>query len=204
MTRLGAHITMTEFIPCTFKGIGEYLGIGVEFFRDWTIQRVISKCKICSKHDGQMFQRRVMSIGDIPHYYMLSTILWNPLDRSTWTLGFLPLILEQIVKVPIIPLRRLGSPSTLQPTCNSILPFSTLKSILPSQPHLMNIRTFRLSTHILIRISRTMRFAKGMSPCNQCHSLFIVHTHSIECFTNILGRCKYVRITIWSFRINID
>ena len=102
----------------------------------------------------------------------------RPLVCTRCAAGKLPIKAEQILEVIIVPLRRGHCPSPFNAACDGVNTFPAAEAILPAKTLIFYAATFRGSTDELVRVSRTMRFAKRMSARNQRHSLDVVHRHA--------------------------
>ena len=76
-------------------------------------------------------------------------------------------------------------------------------SIFPAQAHLLNCRTFWFRSN-KTSVACTMCLAESVTSSSECHSLFIIHSHTSKCFSNIFCACYRIWIAIWPFGIYID
>ena len=78
------------------------------------------------------------------------------------------------------------------------------KTVFPAQTLFFNAGTFGFRADVFARISRAVRFAKGVATGGQCNGFFIVHRHAGEGFANIARRCERVRIAVRAFWIDVN
>ena len=75
--------------------------------------------------------------------------------------------------------------------------------VFPTQSHFFNRSTFWCSAN-KTSITCTMYLTKSVSTSNKSNSFFIIHSHTVKSFTNIFCACNRIRISIWTFWININ
>ena len=85
--------------------------------------------------------------------------------RTGRALRQLPLVVEQILIVAVVPLRRLGGPSALQPAADLIAAFAAAKAARPSEALLSNLRALWLGTFVMF-LGSTMCFAERVATSN--------------------------------------
>ena len=77
------------------------------------------------------------------------------------------------------------------------------KAADPSEALRLDRRSFGFGTE-QTGVTRAMRFAEGVSACNQCHGFFVVHRHACEGFAHIPAGGHRIRLPIGAFRVHID
>ena len=133
-----------------------------------------------------------------------STTNRNPLSCSGWALCLLPLVLKESLKVGHVPRNWRCCPCTFKATRDCVPTITGTETVLPAKPHLLKWRTLWLATNILRWVSCAMCLSKCMATCNQCNCLFIIHSHASKGFANVASREKWIRISIWTFRVDVD
>src|SRR5580698_6407306 len=126
-----------------------------------------------------------------------------PLVCAARALRQLPFVLEQILEEVVGPLRRLAGPCDFQAAANCITRDTCGVGVRPAEPLLLDGRAFRFGTHVSGGPG-AMSLAEGVTASNQRYSLFIVHRHAAECFSDILGGFERIRIKVRAFRIDVD
>ena len=58
--------------------------------------------------------------------------------------------------------------------------------------------------NIFAGIGSAMRFAKGVSSCNQCHRFFVIHRHATKRLADVTRCRNRIRFSVRTFRIYID
>ena len=132
------------------------------------------------------------------------TIFRPPLISACWTLCQFPLETKKIIKIIIIPSCWCSCPCSLKTTGNRILCIPFSKTVFPTKALLFNTSSSWFRSNIFTRISSTMRLPKSMTASNKRNSLFIIHGHATECFTNVTCRSNWIRFAIRPLRININ
>ena len=115
----------------------------------------------------------------------------------------LPVISEEKIEIPHIPLRWIGGPGTFNPAGCGMNAQAAFEIVLPAKALLDNARALRLCAHQLW-IAGTMRFTKRVPTGHKRHGLFIIHGHARECFADVITRGEGIGIAIWAFRIHIN
>ena len=60
-------------------------------------------------------------------------------------------------------------------------------AVLPAKAHLMDRRAFGFGSDVLIGITHAVHLAEGVTTCNKCDGLVIVHCHASERFAHVAG-----------------
>ena len=80
---------------------------------------------------------------------------------------------------------------------------AAFKLIFPAKALLDDAGPLRFGPHKLW-IARTMGFAECMATSHQSDGLFVVHRHACKCFADVDARSQRIRITIWTFWVDVD
>ena len=123
--------------------------------------------------------------------------------RTSRAFGELPVIFKKQLKIAIIPFGRIGRPRPFNSAGRGVAAFSSAIAVCPSEAHLMNRGAFRLCSDKL-RVTGAVRFTKSMAAGDQRDSLFIIHRHASECFTDILCAQHRVWICVWTLWVDIN
>ena len=59
-------------------------------------------------------------------------------------------------------------------------------------------------TYIFACIGRAVRFAKGVTSCNECHGFLIIHCHATKSLADVTRCRNRIRFSVRTFRIYID
>ncbi len=119
------------------------------------------------------------------------------------TLGQFPLMLEQIFKKVIAPLRRCLTPSNFQTAGDGVATFAGAKAVLPAQALRFEAGCFRFRSHMGGRAS-PMSLAKSMTARDERHGFFVVHRHASESFADVFGCRNRIGISVWPFRVDVN
>ncbi len=141
-----------------------------------------------------------MGVG---HRTRTRAIFGSPLMGTGRTLHQFPFIAEQIFKVVVVPLHRVGSPCPFNAAGGGMSAEASAKAVLPAAALLFDTGTRRGSTH-QCRIPSTVAFAKGMSTSGECHRFLVIHGHPQERFANVSARSHRVRVAVRPFWVHID
>merc|ERR1719310_411264 len=84
-----------------------------------------------------------------------------PLCSTARALHLLPLVLEQVLKIAIVPFCGVGCPSSFQATGDRVPTLASLVSARPTKALFFDTGTLRLGPHIQARIGSSV----GLSEC---------------------------------------
>ena len=101
------------------------------------------------------------------------------------------------------PLCRRRCPRTFEPAGDCVPSVTGAELILPAESLLLNSSRLWLAPNVAAR-SRTVALAKGVSTSNQCHGFFVVHRHPAKRLANVFGRCQWIAVGVWTFRVDVN
>mmetsp|Transcript_16306 Transcript_16306/g.51029 ORF Transcript_16306/g.51029 Transcript_16306/m.51029 type:complete len:304 (+) Transcript_16306:1044-1955(+) len=191
---------MRQLVPGLGEGRRKLLGVLVEPTRNLQVGGVLLERNVGGEHDGGNPLALHMGVG---HCVGGSAILGRPLVGTGRTLGQLPLVLEQVVKVAVVPLGRVVRPRTLEAARNGILANAGAVLAQPAKALRLDWRSLWLGSDE-VGVARAVRLAKGVPAGNESHRLLIVHGHATERLTNVTGGSKWVRLTVGSLGVDVD
>ena len=131
-------------------------------------------------------------------------ILRFPLRRAGRALRQLPLIVEEIVEVVVVPLRRARRPRAFESAGDRRVTVAAPKAVFPAQSLLFDRCTLGFGADVLLGIGGTMDFAERMPARDERDRFLVVHRHASERLSNVPRRCDRVRIAVRSFRVHVD
>ena len=200
VTSTRAHVAVGQFEPGAGKGISEFLRVLVETARNLLVSRVHAQRHIRSGHHRWVFLRRVVGIRD---QVLGFDVFRCPLMGTGRALGQFPLVTEEHVEIAVIPSGGVWFPSPFDTTGGGVDAFASAELVDPAQALLFQRRGFRLWAN-QGRITGAVGFTEGVTAGYQRHGFFVVHRHAGEGFAHIAARCQWVRITVRTFRVNVD
>src|SRR5258707_7901507 len=124
-----------------------------------------------------MLLRRVVSIR---YRTGSSPILGRPLVRTGRTLHQVPLIAEQGVQVPVVPLHRVAGPCAFQPAADRVDTFAAAIGVFPAEALFLDAGALGLGADVRARIGSAMAFAERMAAGNERDCLLVIHRHASE------------------------
>src|SRR6476661_4156854 len=107
-------------------------------------------------------------------------IFRSPLFGAAGACRQLPLVLEQVLQEPVIPLDRIIGPRALQPAGDRVRAIAVAVLVFPAESLLLNRGAFGLWTDVLNRRRGAMRLAEGVAAGDERNGLLVVHRHAAE------------------------
>ncbi len=101
VARQRTHVAVQQLVPGPSERVGELVGVLVEALRDRLVDRVEPQREVRRQHHRRVPLRRIMRVG---HSVLGSGIRRSPLLRARGARGQLPLVLEEVVEEPVVPL----------------------------------------------------------------------------------------------------
>ena len=114
-----------------------------------------------------------------------------------------PLIAEQHVEIAVVPDGRVRRPCTFQTGCDCVVAFAGLERAHPTQTLLGDACGFRLGAD-KCGVARTVALTECVTACDQRNCFFIVHRHTAERVTDVVGCGLRIGVTVRTFRVHID
>src|SRR5215213_10796992 len=137
------------------------------------------------------------------HFALGRGILGSPLFRTGGARRQLPVVLEQVVQVSVVPLRRLVGPCALQPAGERVGALAAAEGVLPAEALLLEGGSLRFRTDVL-GIDGTMALADRVAADDERDRLLVIHRHTTEGRSNVPGGRQRIRVATGPFRIHID
>src|ERR1700722_9927947 len=128
----------------------------------------------------------------------------SPLERTRWAFCQLPFKTEQVVQEVVVPLHRIGGPGTLQPAADGVDAFAGAEGVFPAEALLLDRRGFGQSADIFVRIGGAVGFTERVPAGDQGDRLRIIHRHAGERLADVPRRGDRVRLSVRSFRVDVD
>src|SRR5262245_37199402 len=107
----------------------------------------------------------------------------------------LPVVLVQVVQVPVVPLRRLVGPRSLEPAGDGIGALAGAEGVPPAEALLLQAGPLGFGADIL-RSSGAMALAARVAADDERHRLLIVHGHASEGLPDVLGGGERIGVAI--------
>src|SRR5687768_2813505 len=124
-----------------------------------------------------------MSIG---HGALGRGVSGSPLLRTGGTRRELPVVREQVIQEPVVPLRRLVGPGALQPAGERIGALAAAEGVPPAETLLLDRGGLGFRTDVL-RTDRTMDLAERVAADDERNGLLVIHCHTSEGLSNVPG-----------------
>src|SRR5262245_21311456 len=130
--------------------------------------------------------------------------LGSVLLRTSRARRQLIVVLVQVVQEPVVPLRRVTGPRTLEPARNRVVALAATKAGLPAEALLLQAGAFRFRTDVLGIRGSTMGLADRVAADYERNRLLVIHRHATKRLSNVLCCKGRIRITAWPLRVHVD
>src|SRR4051812_14364373 len=124
-----------------------------------------------------------MSIG---HSALGRGILGSPLPRTGGARRQLPVVFEQVVQEPVVPLRRVVGPCALEPAGDRVRAFAAAVRVPPTEALLLDGSALWFGTNVL-RTGCAVDLAERVAADDERKRLLVIHRHAAEGFSNVSG-----------------
>ena len=174
----------------------------MEVLGDLAVLWVTDHSHVSGGHHGWNLNGSIFCIWSHVNLFLVG---WCPLVSAGWTLGQFPCIfvLEEHVKVAVVPLDWVGSPCTFDTTGNGVSANARLVVARPAKSLFFEGCTLRFRAFVVFRTS-TVCLSEGVTACCEGNGFFVVHGHAAKCFTNVLSTEKWVWVCVWTLWVNVD
>src|ERR1017187_6639217 len=150
------HVAVGQLVPRLRERVGKLLRILQVMPGNLLVARVKSQSEVRRQYGHRVLLGGIVRIR---HRALRSSALGLPLLSSCRALCQFPFVLEQVLQVLEVPTRRIRCPRAFQATGDRIHADAIAKAILPAAPLLLDRKSTRLNSDILLRIARAMRLA---------------------------------------------
>ena len=195
-----SHVAVQQLVPRLGERVGELVRVLVEALRDRGVDRIHLQRQVRRQHHGGVALRRIMSIR---HGALGRGILGSPLLGTGGARRQLPVVLEQVVEVPVVPLRRLVGPGPLQPAGDGVVALAAAEGVPPAEALRLDGATLGFGTDVL-RAGCAMALAEGVAADDERNRLLVVHRHAGEGLSNVPGGSQRIRVAVGPLRIDVD
>ena len=127
----------------------------------------------------------------------------RPLQRAGRAFDLFPFEFEQVLKVSVVPLRRVWRPTALNAVGHRVLCETRALGIVPAETHGLHRRNFGWWADFL-RGHHAMALTKRVAARDQGDGFFVIHRHAGEGHPDITCRPHRITVRIGAFRINVD
>src|SRR5919107_2641390 len=141
-----------------------------------------------------------MSIG---HGALGFRVLGRPLLRAGGARRELPVVLEQVVQVPVVPPRRLVRPCALQTTGERVPAHANAEGVPPAEALLLDGGSLGLRTEVL-GIDCTVALTDRVAADDQRNRFLIVHGHTTKGLSNVPGRSQRIWVAVGALWVHVD
>ena len=130
--------------------------------------------------------------------------LGRPLLCPSRALGQLPLILEEVGKIVVRPLRRRVRPGAFQAAGDGVGALAGAMAVLPPEPLLLEPCGLRRFADVAFRLGGAMGLAQGVSAGDQRHGLLVVHAHPAKSDPDVLGCGEGVGFAVRALGVDVN
>ena len=127
----------------------------------------------------------------------------HPLVRAGRALGLLPLVAEEVVEEPVVPLRRGAGPGDLEAAGDRVGTLATAVGALPTEPLCLERAALRLGSDVVAG-GGTVGLAEGVATGDQGHRLLVVHRHPLERLADVAGGGQRIGVAVGTLRVDVD
>ncbi len=172
----------------------------MEALRDLLVVRIGDQRDVGHQHHRGGPLRRVVRLR---HGLLRLGVLGGELVRTGRALGQLPLVVEQVLEVAVVPLGWIVGPGALEPAADRIAGYAAAMAALPAKALVLDAGTLGFGTFVIF-LGGTMGFAERVSAGDKRNRFLVVHRHAAERLSNVLCCSKRIRVTVWPLRIDVD
>ncbi len=172
----------------------------MEALGDRRVDRVHLQREIRGQHHRRVPLRRIMSVRD---GVLGRRIRGSPLLRAGGARRQLPLVLEQVVQVAVVPRDRVGGPRALEAARHRVGADAGTDGVVPTQALRLDGTTLGLQTDVVGTVG-AMALAERVATDDQRHRLLVVHRHPAERLADVTGRRQRVRVAVRALRVDVD
>ena len=130
-------------------------------------------------------------------------ILGRPLLGPGRARRQLPVVLEQVVQVPVVPLRRLVGPGALQPAGDGVGALAGAEGVPPAEALLLDGAPSG-SGPTYSAPAAPWDLPNGVAADDERDRLLVVHRHTAEGLPNVPGGSQRIRVAVGPLRIDVD
>ena len=179
-----SHVAVQQLVPRPGERVGELVGVLVEALRDRRVDRIHPQREVRRQHHRRVPLRRIVGIR---HRALGLGIRRRPLLRAGGARRQLPLVLEQVVEVPVVPLRRVVGPGALEAAGDRVGALAAAEAVLPAQALLLDRAALGLRPDVL-GTGGAVALAERVAADDERDRLLVVHRHAGEGLADVPGR----------------
>ena len=131
-------------------------------------------------------------------------ILRRPLLRTGGARRQLPLVLEQVLEEPVVPLGRIVGPCAFEAAGDRVGALAAAVLVLPAQALLLDGGALGFRTDVVNRRGSTMGLADRVAADDERNRLLVVHRHAGEGLANVPGGSQRIGVAAGPFGIHVD
>src|SRR5262249_58410270 len=124
-----------------------------------------------------------MSIGRSGHYAS-GIRLRSVLLRASWARRQFIFVVVEVIEEPVVPVRRLVGPGSLEPARDRVVAFAAAKPVLPAETLLLQAGALRFGTDVLGGRGGTVGLADRMAADDERYGRLVVHRPTAERLAN--------------------
>src|SRR5690554_1338912 len=200
ITALRAQVPVSQLEPGTGEAILEVFRICHELLTDGAVLRVHLHGHVGVGHHRVVTLGRVRSIHRLVFLFDINRL---PLPGTGRALLQLPFVAKQHLEEAHVELGRMRRPGTFKARGHGVGRLTLHVRVAPAQALFLYVSGLRLGAKGR-GIAITMGFTNGVATGCQCRGFFVVHRHTGEGFTHLLGGFQRIRLTVHAFRVHVD
>ena len=198
--RDGAHVAVQQLVPRLGERVGELVRVLVEALGDRRVDRIQPQRQVGRQHHRGVPLRRVVRIR---HGVLGRGVPGSPLLRAGGARRELPLVAEQVVEVPVVPLHRVVGPGALEPAGDRVGAVAAAVGVLPAEALVLDGAPLGLGADEL-GVACTVALAERVAAGDERDRLLVVHRHPGEGLPDVAGGSERVRVAVGPLRVHVD
>ena len=193
VARDGPHVAVQQLVPRLGERLGELVRVLVEALRDRPVDRVQPQREVRRQHHRGVPLRRVVGVG---HGALGRGVLGRPLLRAGGARRQLPLVVEQVVEVAVVPLRRVVGPGALEPAGDRVGALAACRTCSSSRGPGASTGQPSGSGPTYSGVGGAVALAERVAAGDERHRLLVVHRHAGERLADVPGRGERIRVAV--------
>jgi hypothetical protein len=200
VARHRTHVTVQQLVPRLGERLGELVGVLVEPLGDGSVRGVHAQREVGRQHHRRVPFRRVVGVG---HGVLSLGILRGPLLGTGRARRELVVVGVEVLEEPVVPLRRLVGPRSLEPAGERVGTLARTGAVDPAEALVLHGAALGLRAEV-VGADRAVGLADGVTTDDERHGLFVVHRHAAERLADVAGRRERVGVAVGAFGVDVD
>ena len=192
---------MKQLEPGPGECVGELVRVFVEAFRDRPVDGIDSQRQVCRQHHRGV---ALFGVVRIRHGAFRLGIFRRPLLRARGARRQLPLVLEQVLQEPVVPLDRVVGPCAFEAAGDRVGALAGAVLVLPAQALLFDGGALGFLTDVINRRRGAMGLADRVAADDERNRLLVVHGHAGKGLADVPGGSERIGVAPRPFGIHVD